>query len=131
MNRLNRVLERFLMLGLLAMIALGQPMKGGVFEPSSPGSGLRSLIAGVLVGPGWPGTEKQRHRAELKEDRNTIRYQSDSTGQHAADRRKEEREKVQRSWEMLQNIIIDERRSREPSLPSPPAPPGGDQPSPR
>jgi len=113
---------------LLAMIVFGQPWNGEGIEPPAQGRGLRPLVAGALTGQGWAGTEKHRLWAELKEDRNTIRYQSDSTGQRSEDRRKEEREKVQRSWEMLQGIIIDERRSREPSL-SPP--PGGDKPSPR
>jgi transglutaminase-like putative cysteine protease len=111
---------------LLALVAFGQPMKGGVIEPPSQGYGVRPLMAAAALGQDWPGTEVARHWAELKEDRDYIRYQSDSTGQYSEERRKEEQEKVRRSWEMMQGIIIDERRSREPSLPSPP---GGDKPS--
>jgi hypothetical protein len=126
MNRLNKVLERSLLFCLLALAALGQPLKGRVIEPPAAGLGVRPSIAAAVSAQGWPETEAVRHWAELKEDRSYIRYQSDSTGQNSEDRRKEEQEKVRRSWEMLQGIIIDERRGREPSLPSPP---GGDRPS--
>jgi hypothetical protein len=126
MSRLNKVLERSLLFCLLALAALGQPLKGGVIEPPAQGHGVRPSLAAAVSAQGWPGTEAVRHWAELKEDRGYIRYQSDSTDQHSEDRRKEEQEKVRRSWEMMQGVIIDERRSREPSLPSPP---GGDKPS--
>jgi hypothetical protein len=39
-----------------------------------------------------------------------ITYYSITTNEEEAEHRKEEKEKVERSWEMLKNIIIDNRR---------------------
>ena len=54
------------------------------------------------------GSEK----IEKPDGEKEITYYSVTTKEEEAERRKEEKEKVERSWEMLRNIIIIDRRMR-------------------
>jgi hypothetical protein len=114
-------MELLLIFGLLVTFATGEVLAIVPWRKAALDARLQpSAFFASQEGAG-PAAMAPSQWAEMQERKDAVWYQSGSAGQRAQAQSKEEKEKERRSWDMLHGLVIEEGRTREPSLPSPPS----------
>ncbi len=80
--------------------------------PSAQGYGLRFGALPERGAAGAPQKAATIYLAEKEERDDSVVYRTDGKDREVLQRQREEREKEKKSWNMLNNVIIDDRQPR-------------------
>jgi hypothetical protein len=67
-------------------------------------------VSGMLGAAGFFNCSKSMHLAEVVQKEDSVIFKTDSKDSEYQKRQREERDKEKKSWEMLNNVIIDGRQ---------------------
>jgi hypothetical protein len=111
MSQKNPAISLKVVLFLSLLVSFGPLAVGGTCSNASDGGPANQEGSIGTQRRGAPNTFRSGYRAEMKEKQDYILYRSDGLKEKRSDEL-EEREKQEHAWEMLRNMIIQERHSR-------------------